>query len=316
MRIYKDSWLTTRPIAHRGLWGGNIIENSLTAYQNAVNNGYPIEIDLYRSKDGVLMSFHDATLNRMTGADGFIYDKTFFELEREYARLPKEFLGYRKNERAAVGGNRHGVIRISDFLLAKTGSKTAELSLMDWFFVPEQALLEATSGKIFCDSNNVLTDKLKKLSYMPEDVRLKKLAGNLLMMAQAGQYNYKRTLKRGDTAAAQLSVIEFVKATLNVVFLLNKRYIPYYKWVFRALRELKTLPSLEKTLEYLISSENATNSDKKQALIEEVCGAIANELRNQDLVSIDSSDMETLAYMVNDKITDNNIRNLHILYAL
>jgi len=26
--------------------------------------------------------------------------------------------------------------------------------------------------------------------------------------------------------------------------------------------------------------------------------------------------METLAYMVNDKITDNNIRNLHILYAL
>ncbi len=245
-----------------------------------------------------------------------IDDKTFFELEREYARLPKEFLGYRKNERAAVGGNRHGVIRISDFLLAKTGSKTADLSLMDWFFVPEQALLEATSGKIFCDSNNVLTDKLKKLSYMPEDVRLKKLAGNLLMMAQAGQYNYKRTLKRGDTAAAQLSVIEFVKATLNVVFLLNKRYIPYYKWVFRALRELKTLPSLEKTLEYLISSENATNSDKKQALIEEVCGAISNELRNQDLVSIDSSDMETLAYMVNDKITDNNIRNLHILYAL
>ena len=81
MRIYKDSWLTTRPIAHRGLWGGNIIENSLTAYQNAVNNGYPIEIDLYRSKDGVLMSFHDATLNRMTGADGFIYDKTFFELK-------------------------------------------------------------------------------------------------------------------------------------------------------------------------------------------------------------------------------------------
>ena len=81
MRINKDSWIVKSPIAHRGLWGGDIIENSLPAYQNAINNGYPIEIDLYSSKDGVLMSFHDATLKRMTGADGFIYDKTFFELK-------------------------------------------------------------------------------------------------------------------------------------------------------------------------------------------------------------------------------------------
>ena len=82
MRINKDSWIVKSPIAHRGLWGGDIIENSLPAYQNAINNGYPIEIDLYSSKDGVLMSFHDATLKRMTGADGFIYDKTFFELKK------------------------------------------------------------------------------------------------------------------------------------------------------------------------------------------------------------------------------------------
>ena len=77
MRINSDHWLITRPIAHRGLWGGDIIENSLSAYQNAVQNGYPIEIDLYSSKDGVLMSFHDSTLKRMTGEDGFIFDKTF-----------------------------------------------------------------------------------------------------------------------------------------------------------------------------------------------------------------------------------------------
>ena len=81
MRVDKDFWLFNIPIAHRGLWGDNIIENSLPAYQNAVDNGYPIEIDIYSSKDGVLFSFHDALLKRMTGADGYIFEKTFEELK-------------------------------------------------------------------------------------------------------------------------------------------------------------------------------------------------------------------------------------------
>lgn len=81
MRVDKDFWLFNIPIAHRGLWGEDIIENSLPAYQNAVDNGYPIEIDIYSSKDGVLFSFHDALLKRMTGADGYIFEKTFEELK-------------------------------------------------------------------------------------------------------------------------------------------------------------------------------------------------------------------------------------------
>jgi len=80
MQINSNSWLLTRPIAHRGLWGENIIENSLTAYQNAVDNNFPIEIDLYASLDGVLYSFHDKTLVRMTGEKGFIYEKTSNEI--------------------------------------------------------------------------------------------------------------------------------------------------------------------------------------------------------------------------------------------
>ena len=81
MRIDNNSWLLTSPIAHRGLWNERIIENSLPAYQNAINHGYPIEIDIYQSADGELFSFHDKTLKRMTGADGFIFEKTSKELK-------------------------------------------------------------------------------------------------------------------------------------------------------------------------------------------------------------------------------------------
>ena len=82
MRINKDCWLLNTPIAHRGLWGGDIIENSLPAYQNAVDNGYAIEIDLYSTKDGTIVCFHDDTLERMTGEKGFIHDKTLSELKK------------------------------------------------------------------------------------------------------------------------------------------------------------------------------------------------------------------------------------------
>lgn len=81
MRINKDCWLNTMPIAHRGLWNENLIENSLPAYQNAVDNNFAIEIDLYLSSDRVLFSFHDKSLERMTGEEGNIFDKTASEIK-------------------------------------------------------------------------------------------------------------------------------------------------------------------------------------------------------------------------------------------
>ena len=73
-RIDSSHWLFSRPIAHRGLWNKTITENSLSAYQNAVDNGYPIEIDVFSSSDGVLYCFHDDNLYRICGVNGLIYN--------------------------------------------------------------------------------------------------------------------------------------------------------------------------------------------------------------------------------------------------
>lgn len=56
--------------AHRGLHGKNIAENSLAAFSLAANRGYGAELDIRLTKDGELVVFHDASLRRMTGADG------------------------------------------------------------------------------------------------------------------------------------------------------------------------------------------------------------------------------------------------------
>lgn len=239
--------------------------------------------------------------------------RTAFLLERAYAKLPKAFMGYERSPVNPVGGSRHGVIRMADFFLEKTGSSDGQLSLEQWFSVPEYGLLEATNGAVFADPYGQFTAIRERLKYLPEDVRRKKLAGRLLLMGQAGQYNYSRCIARGETAAAQLAVFEFVQSALHAIYLLNKAYMPYYKWSFRGLRALPRLSALAEPLEQLISSDNR-QPEKKNAMIEEICAAVAAEV--QAMTGLHTAEMEPQAYALNDTISDHNIRNLHILQGI
>lgn len=244
--------------------------------------------------------------------------KIAFELERAYSKLPNEFLGYKRTAVNPVGGNRHGVIRTDEFIESKTGSRNGDLTLGQWFTVPEYSLSEVVNGAVFLDNYGELTRVREKLKYFPEDIRLKKLAGNLLLMCQSGQYNYSRCVSRGELGAAQLALFEFVKSATNSLFLLNKRYMPYYKWSFRSLREIsKECNELSDRLEFLISEGNGDELFKKKTkIIDGICLAISNELKNQNLILFPSNEMEQQAYIVNNNINDNQIRNMHILSAI
>ncbi len=69
-----------RRYAHRGLHGDGVAENSLTAFKKAVDAGYGIELDVRLTKDGELVVFHDATLDRVAGVGGLVVNKTLAEL--------------------------------------------------------------------------------------------------------------------------------------------------------------------------------------------------------------------------------------------
>ena len=60
------AWLTSTPIAHRGLHDGNhtIPENSLSAFAKAIKATFPIELDVQIIKDGTVIVFHDTDLKR------------------------------------------------------------------------------------------------------------------------------------------------------------------------------------------------------------------------------------------------------------
>ena len=242
--------------------------------------------------------------------------KTAFQLERAYAKLPAEFEGYRRQKMAPAGGQRHGVFRIDAFFTDRIGCVPENMTTEDWLRVPEWALAEAVNGEMFRDDAGLMEDQRNFLKNMPEDIRKKRLAGHLLLMAQSGQYNYRRCLSHGETGAAQLAVGEFVRHTISAVFTLNRTYMPYYKWSFRALKALPGGEDLGRSLEWLLTTDNGeTLAEDKVFCMEGIVSEIIGQLQEQGLTEAVCGDLEKHAYSVNDGIRDGNIRNLHILYC-
>jgi len=93
-----DAWMEyPRVCAHRGF---NTVapENSMPAFGSAVAMGAEeIEFDLWPTADGVVVSCHDAKLDRVSDGTGLVYEKTYSELlQYDFGfKTSEEFRGMR-----------------------------------------------------------------------------------------------------------------------------------------------------------------------------------------------------------------------------
>ncbi len=78
------SWLTARPVAHRGLHepAAGVIENTASAVTAAIAGGYAIEVDVQITADGEAMVHHDDALGRLTDGAEKLAAMTAAELKR------------------------------------------------------------------------------------------------------------------------------------------------------------------------------------------------------------------------------------------
>lgn len=236
-----------------------------------------------------------------------------FKLSRAYAKLPKEYLGVKRAQHSLWGQNRRGVILIEEFYRRFTGCPGVPESLEAWLQVPAYSLACAVNGKVFRDDLGEFS-KVRRILMdgYPEDVRLKKIAASAVLMAQSGQYNFGRCMRRGEYGAAAMAIYEFVQNGLAVIFLLNRRYMPYYKWAFRAARELPMLSGTAVELELLLTPE-MTDGGMMQERIEKISADIIKELHFQGLTSGNWDYLEPHAYEVMERIRDSGLRNMHVM---
>ena len=78
-----ESFLLKNIFAHRGIYDNEFCpENSLMAFENAIQKGYGIELDVQPIADGTPVVFHDSKMSRMTGKDKYIQNLSNEELSK------------------------------------------------------------------------------------------------------------------------------------------------------------------------------------------------------------------------------------------
>jgi len=238
-------------------------------------------------------------------------DKAFgFQLGRAYDRMQKEHpprdFGAKESR---FGEMEHGVCLIGDFYRKHIGFPGVPAHWQEWQSIPDYALAEATNGAVFRDGPGEFSRIREGLLCPPEEIRLKRLSARCALMAQSGQYNFDRCHRHGEEGAAQLALTEFVREAAGAVFLLNRRWAPYYKWVFRAMRGLPRLNELADSLEFLLRGEG--DHALKLEVVELIAGAVISELHRQDLSDAEGSYLEAHAFSVRDHIPNRELQALH-----
>ena len=219
------------------------------------------------------------------------YEACGAELQRAYDALPASFLGFSRDN--VLAAERLGVMTVCGFYSRFTASPTGvPQSGIDWLLTPEHQLAAATNGEIFAEGTGHFSEiRRRLLDFYPEDVRRKKIAARAAIMSQAGQYNLLRVIRRQDGVAAMLALGRFTEAALSMIYLLNRRYMPFYKWAFHGLSDLPRLagtcgPLLEQSLEIAaLLRQNRFEESHQLAfdVTEGICAATAEELRRQGI---------------------------------
>ena len=147
---------------------------------------------------------------------------------------------------------------------------------------------------------------------MPTDIKLKKLASCLVIIAQAGQYNFSRCLSHGEKGAAVLALTRFAEKYIEAAFLISGKHCPYYKWSLRAMKALPRFCDCAEKLDMLLSSGTADEKGSAAA-IEELCDSLIKELIKDGLCSSCGDYLEPYAYKIRDRISSGELRNMPIV---
>lgn len=219
------------------------------------------------------------------------------KLQEEYDKLPKEYMGIQRIDTKMAQG-RLGVQLIGDFYEKYTGFCQSPEKVSEWIDIEDYRLATVTNGMVFRDDEGIFTDIRNHFAAQPEKVRLVKLAREISAMAQTGQANYARSMARKDYVTAQICISEFMQHTMKCIYILNKKYAPYYKWMLEGTKKLEILPEVGDILramadtedqrtawkDYAYKNTEVNENDQKAMIVEIIAKLIINELKNQKIV--------------------------------
>ncbi len=246
-------------------YGAQMIHEHFSEYESRIAVGLFGEgSDCYGYDDEVSKD-HDWGPGFMLLVRRSVYDEIGEALKKAYDSLPGEYMGY-KRLATPEGAARVGVICIEDLLcryipeifgdnsredLAAALGWLTDTELVDAISrnrldqVFETQLSQFVNGEIWRDDTGVITRIREKVGAYYTDATWKRRLGvSLIRTGQTGQYNLTRALKRGDRTGALMYLSDYMKNMLHTLFIINRKYAPYDKWLLKAAGELDIHPEI------------------------------------------------------------------------
>ena len=239
----------------------------------------------------------------------WLKEEDYVAIGKQLQQAYEEMFSAEMNRNHRRLSDRRGVFSINEFYnhLLKTAwdyENHPEISLEN---IKEEDLAAATNGEIFSDPCGIFTHIRNQLfAYYPEELRRKKLAQCIHNFSQYAQSNYARTMARKDSITATICIGRAMESILDLMYLLERKYAPYYKWKHQGIKNSplgkKILPILEKISQlpsqknvwegYRYSSASVHTADANVSFFEEISKELLLEMKKQNLVEGDELFLE------------------------
>lgn len=221
------------------------------------------------------------------------YKSEIIQLFRK--RLPYSFFGYSTNfsepdpndpatillEPITEGliNHRIEVYSLKIYLKLYLNVNSLDLTEKDWLFIPEQRLLEFTSGKVFFDGIGDLTSARTYLKYYPKNVWHFKILAQWESIGQEIAF-IGRPGMIGDDLGSRIETARLVRYMMGMALLLAKKYVPYQKWFGLAFKQLELAKKLEPLFLNVLKEKNWKKRE------EYICEAALLLLEEQNTLKI------------------------------
>ena len=291
-------------------YGRPMIAGKFHAYESRIAVGLVGKGSDCFGYDDILSQDHDFGPRFVMWITRKVYDEIGEELQEAYEKLPSQFMGVDRIE-TFHGKDRAGVLIIEEFyknllgfdlvgMLAHNNEDTASGkesldTIKCWLSVQEYALAAAVNGEVFRDDEGIFTQYRSMLSaYYPKAVWYRKIAQTCALFSQSGQYNLPRMRRRGQLVSAELAKAECAKQAMKLYYLLNRKYAPHDKWLYRGMPQNPQMTLGEDGMENLSVPElvekiSLLPADKRHetaltTAVESLAVIFANELEKQNMV--------------------------------
>lgn len=219
--------------------------------------------------------------------------------------LDDTYQGYKLIDETVWGKNRRGVLDLSSFVYSFLGSDNGPTENMEYRNIPQYLLSSFTNGKIFYDSDGTITKLREKYMFYPRDVAFNMMATRCMNINSA-QINYERMVKRHEVVAMYEAMSLFIQNAIELYFLINKRYSPYYKWHHRMLKKIDE--NAYKMIEDLVDPSLSTND--KINKMDKIVNDLIDKLEENDIVVRVADFIGYYGDVIQSRIKDEKIKAL------